>query len=97
MTQREFIDSVSKLANLSKIDTTKLYHAFFQVIRETLQSGGKINIKGFGTFKVSKRSEYEGYDPRNGQKMMIPATKKVIFKSAKSLKDGINQNNTDNN
>jgi nucleoid DNA-binding protein len=63
--------------------------AFVDVVTKTLQKGGKVNITGFGIFKVSDRKAREGINPRTGEKIHIPASKKPRFTPGKLLKEAV--------
>lgn len=65
-------------------------NALIGVVSASLVKGDKVQIAGFGTFEVSERSAREGRNPSTGEPMVIPASRSVKFKPAKSLKDELN-------
>jgi nucleoid DNA-binding protein len=52
---------------------------------ETLRDGGEIKIVGFGVFGVRERSARKGKNPRTGEPIEVPASRKVVFRTGKSL------------
>ena len=74
---------VSKKQGIEWID------AFVEEITKVLQSGDKVNITGFGIFKVADRKAREGINPRTGEKIHIAASKKPRFTAGKLLKEAI--------
>lgn len=90
MNKAEFVTEVSERAELSKKDTEKALKAFTDVISAELKKGGKVQLVGFGTFEVSKRSAREGRNPQTGKQMVIAASNVPKFKAGKALKDFIN-------
>jgi hypothetical protein len=52
--------------------------------------GAEVSLPGFGKFKIKETSEREGRNPANGEKIKIAASKKLIFSSAKAVKDLLN-------
>lgn len=90
MNKAEFVTEVSERAELSKKDTEKVLKAFTDVIGAELKKGGKVQLVGFGTFEVSKRSAREGRNPQTGKQMVIAASNVPKFKAGKALKDFIN-------
>ncbi|MBI2627057.1 MAG: HU family DNA-binding protein [Parcubacteria group bacterium] len=62
---------------------------FTDTITDLLRKGEKINITGFGIFKVSDRKARVGLNPRTGEKINIPASKKPRFTAGKLLKEAI--------
>jgi len=63
--------------------------AFTDEITKVLRSGDKVNITGFGIFKVADRKAREGINPRTGEKIQIAASKKPRFTAGKLLKEAI--------
>lgn len=90
MNKAEFVTEVSERAELSKKDTEKALKAFTDVIGAELKKGGKVQLVGFGTFEVSKRSAREGRNPQTGKQIVIAASNVPKFKAGKALKDFIN-------
>ena len=90
MTKNELIAAVAEKANLSKNDASVAVEATFDAIAATLGQGGEVKIAGFGNFKVAKRAEREGRDPRTGQPVKIPASVRPKFSAGKALKDEAN-------
>jgi DNA-binding protein HU-beta len=91
MTKAELIAAVAEKASLSRTDATSAVEATFDAIASTLGKGGEVKISGFGNFKVANRAEREGRDPRTGQPVKIPASKRPKFSAGKALKDVVNQ------
>ena len=60
-------------------------------ITETLASGEKVSLVGFGTFEVKERAAHQGINPSTKEPMQIPASKSPVFKSGKQLKDAVNK------
>lgn len=65
--------------------------AFVDEVTKVLRSGDKVNITGFGIFKVADRKAREGINPRTGEKIQIKASKKPRFTAGKLLKEAIKQ------
>ena len=63
--------------------------AFVDMITDALRKGDKVNITGFGIFKVPDRKAREGINPRTGEKIHIAASKKPRFTAGKLLKEAI--------
>lgn len=63
--------------------------AFVEVVTDSLRKGDKVNITGFGIFKVADRKAREGRNPRTGETIQIKASKKPRFTAGKVLKEAI--------
>ncbi len=74
---------------VSKKQGVEWIDAFTDEITKVLRKGDKVNITGFGIFKVSDRKAREGINPRTGEKIHIKASKKPRFTAGKLLKEAI--------
>lgn len=66
-------------------------NAFTEVVTETLANEGEVALTGFGSFKVSHRSERQGRNPKTGEPITIAAAKVPTFRPGKGLKDAVNK------
>lgn len=90
MSKDNLITEVTEQTKMTKKDVSQAISAIFQVIEHTLSQGEDISLVGFGSFKVLKREERSGRNPRNGNPITIPATKVVRFSPGKALKEAVN-------
>ena len=90
MNKTELIAAVANETEITKKDAEKAVKAVFSVISDSLTKGDKIQIIGFGTFKVRQRKAREGRNPRTNQPIQIEASKTPAFKAGKQLKDLVN-------
>lgn len=92
MNKAELIASMAEKSNLSKKDAEAALNAFMKSVEESLASGAKVQLVGFGTFEVKDRKAREGRNPRNPEEVIkIPASKAPVFKSGKALKEVVNK------
>lgn len=91
MTKADLITVVAQKTNLSKKDSEKAVAAMLDTITETLASGEKVSLVGFGTFEVKERAAREGINPRTKEKIIIPASKLPSFKAGKALKEDVSK------
>lgn len=89
MNKTELISIVADKANLSKKVAEETIDALFDTIQETLTTGEKVVVSGFGTFEVRTRVARTGRNPRTGEDISIPGQKSPAFKAGKSLKDSV--------
>ncbi|MBR2562961.1 MAG: HU family DNA-binding protein [Eubacterium sp.] len=87
MNKTELIAAIAEQADLSKKDAEAALNAFTDIVGKTLKKGDKIQLVGFGTFEVSKRSARTGRNPQTGDTIKIKASKAPKFKAGKALKD----------
>ena len=90
MNKTELIAAIADQAELSKKDAEAALNAFNGTIGKALKKGDKVQLVGFGTFEVSKRSARKGRNPQTGETIKIKASKTPKFKAGKALKDMVN-------
>ena len=89
MNKTELVDAIAKKAGLKKTEAEKFVKAFTDSVTKELKKGGKVQLVGFGTFEVSKRSARTGRNPQTGATMKIAASKAPKFKAGKARKDAL--------
>ena len=91
MNKAELVASIAEKSSLTKKDAEAALNGFMSTIQETLATGEKVQLVGFGTFEVRDRKAREGRNPRNPEEVIqIPASKAPVFKAGKSLKEIVN-------
>ena len=91
MTKAELVEDVARAAELTKKDAERLVEIVFESIIETLNQGEKIELRGFGSFRVRERGARRGRNPKTGDPVSIPAKRVPYFKPGKELKELINE------
>lgn len=89
MNKAELISAVAERTGLGKKDAEKAVLAVTDIITETLKSGDRVQLVGFGTFEVKERAARKGHNPMTREEIDIPASKAPTFKAGKALKDTI--------
>lgn len=87
----DLIEKVADKAGLSKKDAAPVVDAVFESIKETLSTGEKVQVIGFGNFEVRDRAARKGRNPQTGEEIQIAATKVPAFKPGKALKDAVKE------
>ena len=87
MTKVELIAAVANDANLTKKDAEAAVNSALNAITAALKDGDKVTLVGFGTFEVRVRAERQGINPRTREPITIAASKSIVFKPGKALKD----------
>lgn len=92
MNKAELVAEIAKKSNLTKKDAEGALNAFMRTVEETLATGEKVQLVGFGTFEARQRKAREGRNPRNPKEVIqIPASIAPVFKAGKSLKEIVNK------
>lgn len=89
MNKKEFTIQIASKTGLTLREAARLIDAFHAVVQEELAGGGKVQLKGFGSFEVYERPAHTGRSPQSGVIRILPATRVVKFKAGKLLKENI--------
>ncbi len=89
MNKAELISAVAAAAEVSKKDAEAVISATLDTISDTLRSGEKVQLVGFGSFEVKKRAARIGRNPKTKETIEIPASVVPVFKAGKALKDTV--------
>ncbi|HDN59385.1 MAG TPA: HU family DNA-binding protein [Candidatus Marinimicrobia bacterium] len=89
MNKGELVDRMAKSAGIFKSAADKALNGFMEAVTESLNTGEKVTLVGFGTFSVTERKARTGRNPRTGKPMEIPAKKVVKFKPGTKLSESV--------
>ena len=89
MNKAELIEKVAAATDLTKKDVEKVLGTFTDVVTETLVSGDKVSIVGFGTFETTDRAARTARNPRTGETVEVGPSKAPKFKAGKNLKAAV--------
>ena len=87
MTKAELVEKVSAQINLTKKQTEVVVNTVFQSITESLAAGKKVELRGFGSFRVRNRNARVGRNPKSGDRVDVPAKRVPFFKAGKELRE----------
>lgn len=87
MNKMELINKVAEKTGLKKKDAEVAVNSVFDIIEETLSSGEKVQVIGFGTFETRSRAARSGRNPQTGEVIEIPASTVPAFKPGNKLKE----------
>ena len=91
MTKAELVDEVARVVQLTKKQAESIVNIVFDSIVESLRAGEKIELRGFGSFRLRSRKSRTGRNPKTGAKVEVPSKKIPYFKPGKELKELINE------
>jgi len=91
VTKAELVDAVSKVSDLTRKHSEVIVDAVFSSIIDALHKGEKIELRGFGSFRIRRRDSRTGRNPKTGAGVLVPAKKVPHFKAGKELRELINR------
>ncbi len=86
MTKAELVDKVAATLQLSKYQTETVVNLFLQCITDALRAGDKVELRGFGSFRLRHRAPRTARNPKTGAPVQIPAKQVPWFKAGKILR-----------
>jgi integration host factor subunit beta len=93
MTKSALIEKIAeKVDGLSKKQTEVVIETIFECVKESLTKGGKVEIRGFGNFRLRSRNSRKARDPKTGAAVDVPPKKVPYFKVGKDLREMVNKN-----
>jgi integration host factor subunit beta len=90
MTKAELVEEVTQLGDLTRRDGEVIVDTIFDAVIGALRQGDKIEIRGFGSFRIRQRKPRIGRNPKTGAKVDVPAKRVPYFKPSKELRDLVN-------
>src|SRR5580658_9049910 len=90
MTKADLVEKVTGLGDLTRRDGEVIVETIFGSVIGALQSGDKIEIRGFGSFRIRQRNSRIGRNPKTGERVEVPAKRVPYFKPSKELRDLVN-------
>lgn len=90
MTKSELVDAVARRQGLPRVTTERVVSVLFESIRDALVSGGRVEVRGFGSFKARHYEGYTGRNPRTGSPIVVAPKVLPVFKVGKELRVRVN-------
>lgn len=88
MTKSELIENISaQNTNLTKKQVEFIVNGVFSSIKDALRNDDKVEIRGFGSFKIREKNSKTGRNPKTGDKVDVPSKKVPYFKPGKEIKE----------
>ncbi len=90
MTKSELIDTLAENRGLSRRTAEEVVNVIFDGMQTALSDGGRIEIRGFGSFKIRQYKGYVGRNPKTGAKIEVSPKVLPVFKVSKYLRMAVN-------
>ena len=90
MNKSELITALAEQKNLKFDEAAQVVEALFGSIKEAMTAGDRVEIRGFGSFKVKSYKGYTGRNPKTGKTVQVQPKRLPFFKVGKELRDFMN-------
>ena len=87
MNKSELIEALSNKENLTEKKAIDVINLIFKGFVDELKNGGRIEIRGFGSFVVRSYGAYTGRNPKTGQNIKVSPKKLPFFQVGKDLRE----------
>ena len=91
LTKAELVEEVARVTQLTKKQAEEIVNTVFTTIVDSLRAGRKIELRGFGSFRIRNRGARLGRNPKTGAKVEVPPKRIPYFKPGKELKEQLNR------
>ena len=91
MNKSELIKTLAEQSDISMDEATLVVNTFFDCMKEALLQGDRVEIRGFGSFKIKEYGAYAGRNPRTGEKVEVQPIRLPFFRAGKELKEFLNE------
>lgn len=95
MTKADLVEQIHTSTGISKKDSFNMLETVFSIMKDTLESGEKILVAGFGNFDIKQKNDRKGRNPQTSESITINARRILTFKPSVMLKQAMNPFNTD--
>ena len=96
MTKAALVEEVARVSDLTKKHSEVIVETVFRSIIDALHRGEKIELRGFGSFRLRRREPRKGRNPKTGDRVEVPSKRVPYFKPGKELKELINRDTESN-
>ena len=91
MNKGDLIKTFASQQDISLDEASNIVNTFFETIKNSLKEGNRVEIRGFGSFKIKHYQSYVGRNPCTGEQITVNPKSLPFFKVGKDLKDFLNE------
>ncbi|MGK5095351.1 HU family DNA-binding protein [Deltaproteobacteria bacterium TL4] len=91
MNKSQLIEKLATQSNCNVRVADKVVRIFFDSIKTALNTGDRVEIRGFGSFVLKEYEGYTGRNPKTGAKVKVPPKKLPVFRTGKDLKERVDR------
>jgi len=92
MNKSQLVAELAKEENLTIKAAEEVVNTFFREMEKSLTSGDRIEVRGFGSFKIKQYDSYNGRNPKTGKIIQVDGKMLPFFKVGRELKERVDNN-----
>jgi integration host factor subunit beta len=89
MNKSQLIERIAKEEGITIKNAANVVNVVFDSMSDSLAKGDRVEIRGFGSFKVKSYSSYQGRNPKTGEIIKVREKKLPYFKVGKEMKERV--------
>ena len=90
MTKADLVEEVSRVSELTKKDAELIVETVFLSVIRALHAGDKVELRGFGSFRLRRREPRKGRNPKTDETITLPPRKVMVFRLSRKLRAELN-------
>lgn len=91
MTKADIVARISDKTGMEKADVQATVESFMKEVRDSLETGENVYLRGFGSFVIKKRAQKTGRNISKNTTILIPAHNIPSFKPSKTFVEAVKQ------
>jgi len=91
MTKSDLVERIAEKLDVTKKEAEAIVNVVFGSIVDAIKREEKVELGGFGCFKVKTKRARKGRNPRTGEEIDIPPKRVPYFKPGKDMKEVVNR------
>ncbi len=95
MTKADLVRIVSDETGIVRKDVALAIDAYLEAVKDAMRGGAHIELRGFGTYKLKKRKQRIGRNPKTEDEVIVPERIVPTFKFSRGFKKDVNKANKD--
>ncbi|MCK5657734.1 MAG: integration host factor subunit beta [Deltaproteobacteria bacterium] len=89
MNKSQLIERIAKEEGVTIKNAANVVNVVFDSMADSLAKGDRVEIRGFGSFKVKGYNSYQGRNPKTGEIIQVREKKLPYFKVGKEMKERV--------
>lgn len=91
MTKADIVDRIAEGTGLTKVETKAVVEGFMSTVKDAMEEGRRIELRGFGVFEVEHRAPRTGRNPQTNEPVPIEDRFEPVFRPSDKFKEGVDE------
>lgn len=95
MTKADIVDRIAKGTGLTKIETKAVVEGFMTTVKQAMEEGERIELRGFGVYEVEHRAPRMGRNPQTNEPVPIDERYEPVFRASDQFQEAVDDAHKD--